>query len=255
MWLEELGPEARARKASLLSAWVEAAEALRSAIHAHESERGPLVEALFPVWRPASLRRHADQALAAEKELQRRLGSVYVVRRLAELATHSAVGPALETVAAAGTAWAAERDRLALSGGEADEVRARLLAVAGKGAHLLERVRWVSRAALTRRPDLLDTVFPKRAREEPPGESEGTEHAGTSSAESAEDAPAKPRPAHRRASAENAPAEAPATLDARPVSRRRPSASPVASKPEPRAPEPRGPGARARRRSRPARKS
>jgi hypothetical protein len=186
VWLEELGPEARARKASLLSAWVEAAEGLRSAIHAHESERGPLVEALFPVWRAPSLRRHADQALAAEKELQRRLSSAYVVRRLAELATQSAVGPALETVAAAGAAWAAERDRPALSGAEADEVRARLLAVAGKGAHLLERVRWVSRAALTRRPDLLDTVFPKRARAESPGEGESTEHAGTSSAEPAE---------------------------------------------------------------------
>jgi hypothetical protein len=186
VWLEELGPEARARKASLLSAWVEAAEGLRSAIHAHESERGPLVEALFPVWRAPSLRRHADQALAAEKELQRRLSSAYVVRRLAELATQSAVGPALETVAAAGAAWAAERDRPALSGAEADEVRARLLAVAGKGAHLLERVRWVSRAALTRRPDLLDTVFPKRSRAESPGEGESTEHAGTSSAEPAE---------------------------------------------------------------------
>ncbi len=186
VWLEELGPEARARKASLLSAWVEAAEGLRSAIHAHESERGPLVEALFPVWRAPSLRRHADQALAAEKELQRRLSSAYVVRRLAELATHSAVGPALETVAAAGAAWAAERDRPALSGTEADEVRARLLAVAGKGAHLLERVRWVSRAALTRRPDLLETVFPKRARAESPGEGESTEHARTSSAEPAE---------------------------------------------------------------------
>jgi hypothetical protein len=164
VWLEELASEARARKASLLSAWVEAAESLRSAIHVHETERGPLGEALFPVWKAASLRRHVDQALAAEAELQRRLGSAYVLRRLAELTTQSAVGPALEALAAAGTAWAAERERPALSGDEADAVRTTLLAVAEDGARLLERVRWVVRAALAHRPELVEIVFPKRGR-------------------------------------------------------------------------------------------
>ena len=164
VWLEELASEAKARKASLLSAWVDAAESLRSAIHVHETERGPLVEALFPVWKGASLRRHVDQALAAQTELQRRLGSAYVLRRLAELTTQSAVGPALETLAAAGTAWAAERERPALSGDEADTVRTRLLSAAANGAQLLERVRSVVRAALVSRPELLETVFPKRGR-------------------------------------------------------------------------------------------
>ena len=163
MWLEDLAPEARSHKTWLLTGWVNAAEALRSAVHAHESERGPLVEALFPAWRGASLRRHADQALAAETELQRRLASGYVVRRLAELSTRSAVGPALEALAAAGTAWAAERDRPALAGAQADEVTDRLVAAARESAQLLERVRWLVRAALARRPDLLETVFPKRA--------------------------------------------------------------------------------------------
>ena len=148
-----------------------AAEALRSAVHAHESERGPLVEALFPAWKAASLRRHVDQALAAQVELQRRLASGYVVRRLAELATRSAVGPALEALAAAGTAWVAERDRPALAGAKADEVRERLLAAAGEATHLLERVRWLVRAALARRPELIETVFPKRTH--PTGPSSG----------------------------------------------------------------------------------
>jgi hypothetical protein len=142
---------------------VNAAEALRSAVHAHESERGPLVEALFPAWKGSSLRRHIDQALTAEVELQRRLASGYVVRRLAELTTRSAVGPALEALAAAGTAWAAERERPALAGENADEVRERLLAAAGEATQLLERVRWLVRAALARRPELLETVFPKRS--------------------------------------------------------------------------------------------
>jgi len=162
LWLEELAAEARVHKAWLLAGWVNAAEALRSAIHAHESERGPLVEALFPAWRGASLRRHIDQALAAETELQRRLASGYVVRRLAELSTRSAVGPALEALAAAGAAWAAERDRPALAGAKANEVRDGLLAAAREASHLLERVRWLVRAALARRPDLLEVVFPKR---------------------------------------------------------------------------------------------
>ena len=162
LWLEELAAEARAHKAWLLAGWVNAAEALRSAIHAHESERGPLVEALFPAWRGASLRRHIDQALAAETELQRRLASGYVVRRLAELSTRSAVGPALEALAAAGAAWAAERDRPALAGAKANEVRDGLLAAACEASHLLERVRWLVRAALARRPELLEVVFPKR---------------------------------------------------------------------------------------------
>src|SRR5262249_42646869 len=126
------------------------------------SERGPLVEAIFPAWKGASLRRHLDQALAAKAELQRRLASGYVVRRLAELTTRSAVGPALEALAAAGTAWAAERDRPARAGVKADEVRERLLAAAGETTQLLDRVRWLVRAALARRPDLLETVFPKR---------------------------------------------------------------------------------------------
>jgi hypothetical protein len=164
VWLEELASEARARKASLLSAWVEAAESLRSAIHVHETERGPLVEALFPVWKGASLRRHVDQALAAEGELQRRLTSAYVLRRLAELTTQTAVGPALEALAAAGAAWAAERERPALSGAGAEAVRTKLLAVAQDGALLLERVRWVVRAALVHRPELVEAVFPKRGR-------------------------------------------------------------------------------------------
>jgi hypothetical protein len=164
VWLEELSSEARARKASLLSAWVDAAEALRTAIHALESERGPLVESLFPVWRGPSLRRHADQARTAETELQRRLTSGYVVRRLAELATHSALGAALEALAGAGAAWAAERDRPVPSGAEADAVRTRLLALAGRTTRLLERVRWVARAALADRPELIDEVFPKRGR-------------------------------------------------------------------------------------------
>jgi len=161
-WLEELASEARARKTAVLSAWVDAAEALRTAIHALESERGPLVESLFPEWRGASLRRHVDQARAAETELQRRLASGYVVRRLAELATHDALGAALEALAAAGTTWAADRDRSSLAGAEGEVVRTRLLALAGRAAHLLERVRWVVRAALANRLELIDEVFPRR---------------------------------------------------------------------------------------------
>ncbi len=164
VWLEELGPEARARKAALLSAWVAAAEALRAAVHLHESERGPLVEALFPEWRAPSLRRHADQALEAEADLQRRLCSAYVVRRLDERATETALRPALEALEAARAAWAAERDRLALAGPEADQVRSQLLAVAVESARTLDRVRWVVRGALAGRPELVEAVFPGRAR-------------------------------------------------------------------------------------------
>jgi len=164
VWLEELGPESRARKAALLSAWVAAAEALRAAVHLHESERGPLVEALFPEWRAPSLRRHAEQALAAEADLERRLSSAYVVRRLDERATATALRPALEALEAARAAWAAERDRPALAGAEADQVRTRLLAVAAETAQTVDRVRRVVRGALAGRPELVGTVFPGRAR-------------------------------------------------------------------------------------------
>ncbi len=164
VWLEELAPEARARKAALLSAWVDAAEALRSAIQAQESERGPLVEALFPDWRGPSLRRHVDQALAAEAELQRRLSSSYAARRLGEARTEAALRPWIETLAAARSTWAEERELPALPGPEAEEVRARLLAVARQTAQLLDRVRWVVRASLIDRPDLAEQVFPRRAR-------------------------------------------------------------------------------------------
>jgi hypothetical protein len=208
VWLEELASEAKARKASLLSAWVDAAESLRSAIHVHETERGPLVEALFPVWKGASLRRHVDQALAAQTELQRRLGSAYVLRRLAELTTQSAVGPALEALAAAGAAWAAERERPALSGGEADTVRARLLGAAANGAQLLERVRSVVRAALVSRPELAETVFPKRGRPaalETPPESGAAEAPAAETVPAAGTGPGAPDPADRPAAVEATP--------------------------------------------------
>lgn len=164
VWLEELAAEARARKAALLRAWLEAAGALRAALHAHDSERGPLTQALFPEWREPALRRHVDQALAFEVELQRRLSSGYVVRRLAEPATEGVLRPALDALAAAQASWSAERDRAALSSPEADGVRSHLLALAEETARTLERVRAVVRAALAERPELIEPIFPRRAR-------------------------------------------------------------------------------------------
>jgi hypothetical protein len=198
--LEELPREARLRKAALLAAWVDAAEALRAAVHLHETERGPLVESLFPEWRGSSLRRHADQALAAESELQRRLTTSYVVRRLGERATETALRPPLEALRAAAEAWTAERDRPPLAGAEAEKVRTRLLALAEETTRTLDRVRWVVRAALAARPDLVEAVFSRRARssEVPaPGPGGGTVQA-----------PSPP--------AEESPATMPARVEARP---------------------------------------
>jgi hypothetical protein len=203
VWLEELAPEARARKALLLAAWVHSAEALRSAIRAQESERGPLAEALFPDWRGPSLRRHSDQALAAEAELQRRLSSAYVARRLAEAGTETPLRPAIDGLAAARSAWAVDRDRTALAGVEAEEVRSRLLAVAGETAQMLERVRWIVRAALVHRPDLAEQVFPRRVRPAEP---------------TAQDPASVPQPAHAEGTntpPENAPPDAHPTPTAR----------------------------------------
>jgi hypothetical protein len=227
VWLEELASEARARKAALLSAWVDAAEALRTAIQALESERGPLVESLFPVWRGPSLRRHAEQALAAEAELQRRLSSGYVARRLAELATHAALGTALEALAGAGATWAAERDRPALAGPEADALRRRLLAMAGRTAHLLERVRWVVRAALADRTELIDEVFPRRTRPADALAVAPADAGETSAARARADAPAAAAaPANMVAATETAPAPAPRSEAVAP-SKRRSRAAPV----------------------------
>ncbi|MGZ6077112.1 MAG: hypothetical protein ACXWK6_04830 [Myxococcaceae bacterium] len=164
VWLEELGAEARARKFSLLRGWLETAGALRAALHLHDTERGPLTQALFPEWREPALRRHVDQALAFEVELQRRLSSGYVVRRLAEPATERVLRPALDALEAAQASWSAERDRPALSSPEADEVRSHLLAIAVETARTLERVRAVVRAALPDRPELIEGIFPRRAR-------------------------------------------------------------------------------------------
>ncbi len=164
IWLEELAAEARARKLSLLRAWLETAGALRSTLYLHDSERGPLTQALFPEWREPALRRHVDQALAFEVELQRRLSSGYVARRLAEPATEHVLRPALDALAAAQASWSSERDRPALSSPEADEVRGHLLALAEETARTLERVRAVVRAALPDRPALVEAIFPKRAR-------------------------------------------------------------------------------------------
>jgi len=206
----------------VLSAWVDAAETLRTAIHALESERGPLVESLFPEWRGPSLRRHADQARAAETELQRRLASGYVVRRLAELATHDALGAALEGLAAAGTTWAADRDRPSLEGAEGDAVRTRLLAMAGRTAHLLDRVRWVVRAALADRPELIDAVFPKRTRQ--PQAAGGSPPVSGTDAPSATDDPAtrtigatRTADARGTATTDAPPERPPATRRARPA--------------------------------------
>src|SRR5207342_1039196 len=102
--------------------------------------------------------------LAFEVELQRRLSSGYVVRRLAEPATDGVLRPALDALAAAQASWSAERDRPALSSPEADGVRSHLLALAEETARTLERVRAVVRAALADRPELIEAIFPRRAR-------------------------------------------------------------------------------------------
>jgi len=183
VWLEELASEARARKATLLSRWVAAAGALRDALHAHDSDRGPLTEAVFPEWREPALRRHVDQALAFEVELERRLSSAYVARRLSEPATEHALRPALDALAAARTAWSAERDRPALSGPEAEEVRSHLLAVAGETSRMRDRVRAVVRAAMEERPERIDAIFPKRARPGEPAPEGGASHPGESLAD------------------------------------------------------------------------
>ncbi len=164
IWLEELAAEARARKVALLRAWLEAAGALRATLHGHDSERGPLTQALFPEWREPALRRHVDQALTFEVELQRRLSSGYVIRRLAEPATEEVLRPSLDALAAAQVSWSAERDRAALSSPEADGVRSHLLALAEETARTLQRVRAVVRAALADRPDLIDAIFARRTR-------------------------------------------------------------------------------------------
>src|SRR5262249_20493567 len=110
------------------------------------------------------LRRHADQAQAAETDLRRRLASAYVVRRLAERPTQAALRPALEALETAGAAWDAGRDRAALGGAEAEDARGALLALAEETARTVDRVRWLVRAALVAHPELTEVVFPRRSR-------------------------------------------------------------------------------------------
>jgi len=82
--LPEFASQRKVNREALANAWADAVEAVFDAIVANVSANGPLVEALFPHQRFATLRKPGNSAQNFWKEFERRAESSYVKRLCAD---------------------------------------------------------------------------------------------------------------------------------------------------------------------------
>jgi len=82
--LPEFANQRKVNREELANAWADAVEAVFDAIVANVSANGPLVEALFPHQRFATLRKPGNSAQNFWKEFERRAESSYVKRLCAD---------------------------------------------------------------------------------------------------------------------------------------------------------------------------
>lgn len=145
--LPEFASTRKVKVETLSNAWADAIESVFDAIVANVSANGPLVEALFPHQRFASLRKPGSSAHNFWVEFERRADSGYV-RRLCSDPEYAFLPPLLET------AKASERElRESLSPKPLPEAKAEELRNAvGDAAQQLELVLRQARA-------LVDAVF------------------------------------------------------------------------------------------------
>lgn len=164
--LEELDSMRGARARELQGEVVDALERLQAGIAFAVSPRSPLIEALFfNVKLPALRKLEREEFERAWREFEKRLGSSYAKRMLAD-ETYAVVAPALELVLVAYRAWQTAFESTPLGEAEAHALHEELVTTAQRIDTPSRQARLLAQAALLSMKELLDehglTPKPKR---------------------------------------------------------------------------------------------
>jgi hypothetical protein len=179
--LPEFATQRKVKSESLSSAWADAVERVFDGVVANVSANGPLIEALFPHQRFATLRRPGNAAQQFWTEFERRADSTYV-KRLCTDPEYGFLSPLLEAAKASQRALLEAASPKAISESQASELRAEV-SRAAEGLELaLRQARLLAEAAFANTPSQVAELGldakPKRrsVRAEPvkaePGETE-----------------------------------------------------------------------------------
>jgi hypothetical protein len=170
--LPEFATARKVKSETLANAWADAIEALFDAIVANVSANGPLIEALFPHQRFASLRRPGSAAHNFWLEFERRADSSYV-RRLCGDPEYEFLPPLLEAAKASERAVREAASPRPLPEAQAEALRAKVSSAAETLEMALRQARSLTEAAFAATPGAVSELGldakPKRrtARAEP----------------------------------------------------------------------------------------
>ncbi|MEO6602969.1 MAG: hypothetical protein ABIQ16_23995 [Polyangiaceae bacterium] len=170
--LPEFANARKVRSETLSNAWADAIEGLFDAIVANVSANGPLIEALFPHQRFASLRRPGSAAHNFWLEFERRADSGYV-RRLCSDPEYQFLPPLLDAAKASERALREAASPRALPEAQSEALRGQVSAAAEALELALRQARSLTEAAFAATPTAVSELGldakPKRrsARAEP----------------------------------------------------------------------------------------
>lgn len=149
--LPEFANARKVKSETLANAWADAIEGVFDGIVANVSANGPLIEALFPHQRFASLRRPGNAAHNFWLEFERRADSGYV-RRLCADPEYAFLPPLLEAAKASERAVRESASPRALPEAQAETLRSQVSAAAEALELALRQARSLSEAAFAATP-------------------------------------------------------------------------------------------------------
>ncbi len=155
--LPEFASARKLKSETLSNAWADAIEGVFDAIVANVSANGPLIEALFPHQRFASLRRPGSAAHNFWLEFERRADSGYV-RRLCGDPEYQFLPPLLEAAKASERALREGASPRALPEAQAEALRARVSSAAEALELALRQARALTEAAFAATPSALSEL-------------------------------------------------------------------------------------------------
>jgi hypothetical protein len=155
--LPEFANARKVKSETLANAWADAIEGVFDAIVANVSANGPLIEALFPHQRFASLRRPGSAAQNFWLEFERRAESSYV-RRLCGDPEYQFLPPLLEAAKASERAVREAATPRPLPEKEAEALRARVSAAAEALELALRQARSLTEAAFAATPSAVSEL-------------------------------------------------------------------------------------------------
>jgi hypothetical protein len=152
--LPELAGARKLKGEALANAWADAVESVFDAIVANVSGNGPLIEALFPHQRFASLRRPGTASQNFWLEFERRSESAYV-RRLCGDSAYEFLPPLLEAAKETERKLREAMSPKPLAAPKADKLRERVSAAAERLELALRQTRSLSEAAFAATPSVI----------------------------------------------------------------------------------------------------